>query len=98
MLLLRKKRRPSVYLSSPFRGCLQHEMFAWKSMDGILRPLGDVSSSLMKLKLDMVYRDLPMETASQAFTGIIRPVLPETEAPKEKPKPKKKTVKVALPK
>jgi len=45
-----------------------------------------------------------METASQAFTGIIRPVLPETEVPKEpeppkeKPKPKKKTVKVALPK
>jgi hypothetical protein len=45
-----------------------------------------------------------METASQTFTGIIRPVLPETEAPKEapapkeKPKPKKKTVKVALPK
>jgi len=65
-------------------------MFAWKSMDGI--------SSLMKLKLDMVYRDLPMETASQAFTGITHPVLPETEAPKEKPKPKKKTVKVALPK
>ena len=64
----------------------------------------DGTSSLMKLKLDMVYRDLPMETASQAFTGIIRPVLLETEAPKEpeppkeKPKPKKKTVKVALPK
>ena len=57
-------------------------------MDGI--------SSLTKLKLDMVYRDLPMETASQAFTGIIRPVLPEIEAPK--PKPKKKVVKVALPK
>jgi len=37
-----------------------------------------------------------METASQAFTGIIRPVLPETEAPK--PKPKKKVVKAALPK
>ena len=39
-----------------------------------------------------------METASQAFTGITHPVLLETEASKEKPKPKKKTVKVALPK
>jgi hypothetical protein len=67
-------------------------MFAWKSMD--------VSSNLVKLKLDMVYRDLSMETASQAFTEIIRPVLPVTEAPVEapKPKPKKKTVKAALPK
>jgi hypothetical protein len=66
-------------------------MFAWKSMDG--------TSSLMKLKLDMVYRDLPMETASQTFTAITHPVLLETEEPEPpKPKPKKKVVKVALPK
>jgi len=39
-----------------------------------------------------------METASVQFTEITRPVLPVTEAPKEKPKPKKKIVKPALPK
>jgi hypothetical protein len=71
-------------------------MFAWKSMDA--------NSSLVKLKLDMVYRDLSMEMASQAFTEITHPVLPVTEEPKpkeppaEKPKPKKKVVKAALPK
>jgi hypothetical protein len=69
-------------------------MFAWKSMD--------VNSNLVKLKLDMVYRDLSMETASTQFTEITHPVLPVTEAPKEAPeeksKPKKKVVKPALPK
>jgi hypothetical protein len=67
-------------------------MFAWKSMD--------VSSSLVKLKLDMVYRDLSMETASNQFTEITQVVPPETERPPlaEKPKPKKKAVKPALPK
>jgi hypothetical protein len=71
-------------------------MFAWKSMD--------VSSSLTKLKLDMVYRDLSRETASTQFTEITRPVLPVTEPPpvpeppKEKPKPKRKTVKAIVPK
>jgi hypothetical protein len=73
-------------------------MFAWKSMDG--------NSNLVKLKLDMVYRNLSEEMASQAFTEITHPVLPGIEVkepkepPKEKEKPKtsKKTVKVALPK
>jgi hypothetical protein len=72
-------------------------MFAWKSMD--------VNSNLVKLKLDMVYRDLSMETASVQYTAITRPVLlvteeaPEpVEPPKEKPKPNKKVVKPALPK
>jgi hypothetical protein len=72
-------------------------MFAWKSMDG--------NSNLVKLKLDMVYRNLSEEMASQAFTEITLPVLPgievkepSKEPPKEKPKTKKKTVKVALPK
>jgi hypothetical protein len=68
-------------------------MFAWKSMD--------VNSNLVKLKLDMVYRDLSMETASAQYTEITRPVLPVTEeAPKENPKGgrKKKIVKAALPK
>jgi hypothetical protein len=68
-------------------------MFAWKSMD--------VNSNLVKLKLDMVYRDLSMEMASAQYTEITHPVLPVTEPvelPKEKPKPKKKVVKPALPK
>jgi hypothetical protein len=64
-------------------------MFAWKSMD--------VNSNLVKLKLDMVYRNLSEEMASQAFTEITQPVLPAIEI-KEKPKTKKKIVKVALPK
>jgi len=65
----------------------------------------DANSSLVKLKLDMVYRDLSMEMASQAYTEITHPVLPVTdeppkpkEPPAEKPKPKKKVVKAALPK
>jgi hypothetical protein len=69
-------------------------MFAWKSMDG--------NSNLVKLKLDMVYRNLSEEMASQAFTEITRPVLPgievEVKEPSEKPKAKKKIVKAALPK
>jgi hypothetical protein len=53
----------------------------------------DASSSLVKLKLDMVYRDLSMETASARFTEIIRPAQPVIE----KAKPKKKVVKVVVP-
>ena len=68
-------------------------MFAWKSMDGTQMRLGNVSSSLVKLKLDMVYRDLSMETASVQFTEITRPAPPVIE----KPKPKKKVIKVAVP-
>ena len=73
-------------------------MFAWKSMDD--------NSSLVKLKLDMVYRDLSMETASARFTESTRPVPPVTDGPapapkakepEEKKKPKKKVVKVAVP-
>jgi len=52
----------------------------------------------VKLKLDMVYRDLSMETASAQFTEITQAVQPETSAGAEKPKPKKKVVKPALPK
>jgi hypothetical protein len=77
-------------------------MFAWKNMD-------DRYSLLMKLKMEMVYRDMPQETASQQFMEITHPVLPVTEVkeipkelpkelPKEKPKPRKKVIKAALPK
>jgi hypothetical protein len=81
-------------------------MFAWKNMD-------DRYSLLMKLKMEMVYRDLQPEIASQQFMEITQPVLPVTEVKepskepskeppkepvKEKPKPKKKVIKAALPK
>jgi hypothetical protein len=77
-------------------------MFAWKNMD-------DRYSLLTKLKMEMVYRDLQPETASQQFMEITHPVLPVTEIKepskelpkepvKEKPKPKKKVIKAALPK
>jgi hypothetical protein len=62
-------------------------MFAWKSMAN--------NSSLVKLKLDMVYRDLSMETALARFTESTQVVQPVTEAaPKPKPKPVKRVVKV----
>lgn len=88
-------------------------MFAQKSMDNNkgqaearaeARP---VSYSLLKLKLDMVYRDLPMEEAQAAF-GKLTETLPTTETPAadavkpvkpvELAKPKKKTIKRIIPK
>ncbi len=60
-------------------------MFAWKSMAN--------NSSLVKLKLDMVYRDLSMETALARFTESTQVVQPVTEAA-PKPKPVKRVVKV----
>jgi hypothetical protein len=64
-------------------------MFAVKSME--------VSSSLMKLKLDMVYRDLPEESARTRFTEITAPYPAEVEAapaPAPKPKPVRKKIKL----
>lgn len=66
-------------------------MFAMKSM-------GD---SLLKLKLDMVYRDLPLEEAQKRYEEIVTPAAPEAPAavaaPAEKPKPKRKTIKALVP-
>ena len=53
----------------------------------------DGNSSLVKLKLDMVYRELSMETASARFTESTRPAQPATE----KAKPKKAAAKAAEP-
>jgi hypothetical protein len=58
----------------------------------------DVNSSRLKLKLDMVYRDLPAEEAQKRFAEL-------SEAPKEpalgpvgvKKKPKRKVVKALVP-
>jgi len=43
---------------------------------------------LLKLKLEMVYRDLPAETARQTFDEL------KGIEPKEKPKPKKRKLKI----
>jgi hypothetical protein len=61
----------------------------------------EVSSNLMKLKLDMVYRDLPEESARTQFSKITSPFPAETDTPvfvAPKPKPEKKKIKVLLPK
>lgn len=63
-------------------------MFAMKSM-------GD---SLLKLKLDMVYRDLPLEEAQKRYEEIVTPAAPAAPAAvAEKPKPKRKTIKALVP-
>jgi hypothetical protein len=54
----------------------------------------DGNSNLLKLKLDMVYRDLPIEEAQKKFEEL-KVVPPETV---EAPKPKRKTIKALLPK
>jgi hypothetical protein len=48
-------------------------MFAVKSMDA--------NSNLLRLKLDMVYRDLPMEEAGARFTKLTTVESPPMEAP-----------------
>jgi hypothetical protein len=70
-------------------------MFAVKSMD--------VNSNLLKLKLDMVYHDLPMEEGQKRFEEL--GAAPEVKAlepieTKELPKKKtgRKTVKGLVPK
>lgn len=62
----------------------------------------DASYNRMKLKLDMVYRDLPAEEAQKRFQEIMAPPPaaeepPKEEAPKKK-KSKRKVVKALVPK
>jgi hypothetical protein len=82
-LLLLKKN--AFRLSLP-HGILPHETFAVKSMD--------VNSNLLRLKLDMVYRDLPMEEAQKRFAELTATVLPVE--PKPKVKVQRKAVKVLV--
>jgi hypothetical protein len=71
-------------------------MFAVMSME--------VNFNLLKLKLDMVYRDLPIEEAQKRFTEVTS--IPEGMAPPTAPvedkvlpkKPKRKVVKALIPK
>jgi len=63
-------------------------MFVVKNMDG--------NSNLLRLKLDMVYRDLPVEEAQKKFEEL--KVVPPETAVVGGSKPKRKTVKALLPK
>ena len=68
------QRKRSVFHLSPRCGTLPLEMFAQKSMD--------VNSNLLKLKLDMVFYDLPMEEAQSRFQELTATIKPP-EPPKE---------------
>jgi hypothetical protein len=69
-------------------------MFAVKSMD--------VNSNLLKLKLDMVYRDLPIEEAQKRFDEIGQAPEVKADEPVETKevakKSKRKVVKALVPK
>ena len=65
-------------------------MFAVKNME--------VNYNLMKLKLDMVYKGLPEESARTRFTETTAPYPAEGARPKKKRAAEKKTVKALPPK
>lgn len=54
----------------------------------------DVNSNLLRLKLDMVYRDLPMEEAQKRFAELTVTVPPVETKPKVKVQ--RKAVKVLV--
>lgn len=58
-----------------------------------------MGDSLLKLKLDMVYRDLPLEEAQKRYAELMGPPAEPAPEPAEapKPKPKRKTIKVLAP-
>jgi hypothetical protein len=92
-----KKERKRESRLRLLHGILLLEMFAVKSMD--------VNSNLLRLKLDMVYRDLAMEEAQKRFSEISSTVPIETEKVGEigeitigKQKRVRKVVKALVPK
>ena len=87
LIKLKSKKRSAFPLNRKY-GILRCEMFVVKSMDS--------NSNLLRLKLDMVYRDLPVEEAQKKFEDL--KVVPPETAVVEAPKPKRKTVKALLPK
>lgn len=54
-----------------------------------------MADSLLKLKLDMVYRDLPLEAAEKRYAELT--AVPVAALPAEKPKPKRKVIKALVP-
>jgi hypothetical protein len=91
----RKRNSTTTFRLNRRRGIRPPEMFAVKSMD--------VNSNLLRLKLDMVYHDLPAEEAQTKFEEVntapeakaLEPV--ETREIPKKPKGRK-TVKGLVPK
>ena len=70
------------------RGIMPCEMFPLQSMD-----------SFLKLKLELVYKDLPIEVAEQRFNALKQPIAPkEEEAAQAPPPPKEKKVRKLKPK
>jgi hypothetical protein len=65
-------------------------MFVVKSMD--------VNSNLLKLKLDLVYRNLSMDEGQTKFAELTQTTIPgpPPEPPKEPSKPKRKAVKTIV--
>jgi len=63
----------------------------------------DINSNLLRLKLDMVYRDMPLETAQTKFAEITATIeAPEPEAMgtvqlPAKPKARRKVIKALVP-
>ncbi len=55
----------------------------------------DVNSSLLKLKLDLVYRNLSVEAAQKAYSELTATVPPEP--PKPKTVVKRKVVRALVP-
>lgn len=58
-----------------------------------MKSMGD---SLLKLKLDMVYRDLPVEEAQKRYADLTTVPVPAPPSA-EKPKPKRKVIKALVP-
>jgi hypothetical protein len=61
----------------------------------------EASSNLLKLKLDMVYHDLPVEEAQKRFEELSQAPVEKALEPigvAEGPKKKRKTVKALVPK
>jgi hypothetical protein len=85
-LQLQSKKKNAFPLSLKY-GILQREMFAVKNMD--------INSNLLRLKLDMVYRDLSPEEAEKRFTAASQAPKPQVVEPQPV---KRKTVKGLVPK
>lgn len=87
----------NAYRSHQRIGILPLEMFAQKNM-------GDNHTRLLLLKMDMVYRELPMEEAQKRFDEISAPppVAPVVEKlpppPAPEPKRRRQTIKTIVPK
>ena len=56
-----------------------------------------MGDSLLKLKLDMVYRDLSIEDAQKRYAEIVVPSPPAEAVSAPKAKAKRKTIKALVP-